>query len=67
MVPAELAVRTYKLYGDQTISLLYDDPYLLMDEGLDLTYLFLLNIKMKKPAKFPVMAKSSTWYCPWLF
>ena len=32
---AELAVRTYKLYGDQTISLLYDDPYLLMDEGLD--------------------------------
>ena len=34
-LPAELAVRTYKLYGDQTISLLYDDPYLLMDEGLD--------------------------------
>ena len=34
-LPAELAVRTYKLYGDQTITLLYDDPYLLMDEGLD--------------------------------
>ena len=34
-LPAELAVRTYKLYGDQTISLLYDDPYLLMDDGLD--------------------------------
>ena len=34
-LPAELAVRTYKLYGDQTVSLLYDDPYLLMDEGLD--------------------------------
>lgn len=34
-LPAELAVRTYKLYGDQTIELLYDDPYLLMDEGLD--------------------------------
>ena len=34
-LPAELAVRTYKLYGEQTIELLYDDPYLLMDEGLD--------------------------------
>ena len=34
-LPAELAVRTYKIYGDSTISLLYDDPYLLMDEGLD--------------------------------
>lgn len=34
-LPAELAVRTYKLYGDSTIDLLYDDPYLLMDDGLD--------------------------------
>ena len=34
-LPAELAVRTYKLYGDQTIELLYDDPYLLMDDGLE--------------------------------
>ena len=34
-LPAELAVRTYKLYGDQTVELLYDDPYLLMDDGLD--------------------------------
>ncbi len=34
-LPAELAVRTYKLYGEQTVDLLYDDPYLLMDEGLD--------------------------------
>ena len=34
-LPAELAVRTYKLYGDQTVDLLYDDPYLLMDDGLD--------------------------------
>ena len=34
-LPAELAVRTYKLYSDQTIELLYDDPYLLMDEGLE--------------------------------
>ena len=32
---AELAVRAYKLYGESTTSLLYDDPYLLMDEGLD--------------------------------
>ena len=34
-LPAELAVRTYKLYGESTIELLYDDPYLLMDEGLE--------------------------------
>ena len=34
-LPAELAVRTYKIYGEQTVELLYDDPYLLMDEGLD--------------------------------
>ena len=34
-LPAELAVKTYKLYGDSTIELLYDDPYLLMDEGLE--------------------------------
>ncbi len=34
-LPAELAVRCYKLYGEQTIQLLYDDPYLLMDDGLD--------------------------------
>ncbi len=34
-LPAELAVRTYKLYGEKTIELLYDDPYLLMDEGLE--------------------------------
>ena len=34
-LPAELAVKCYKLYGDSTVELLYDDPYLLMDEGLD--------------------------------
>ena len=34
-LPAELAVRTYKIYGDATIELLYDDPYLLMEEGLE--------------------------------
>ena len=34
-LPAELAVKTYKLYGDKTIELLYDDPYLLMDDGLE--------------------------------
>ena len=34
-LPAELAVRTYKLYGEKTVELLYDDPYLLMDEGLE--------------------------------
>ena len=34
-LPADLAVRTYKIYGDSTVELLYDDPYLLMDEGLE--------------------------------
>ena len=34
-LPAELAVRTYKLYGETAMDLLYDDPYLLMDEGLE--------------------------------
>ena len=34
-LPAELAVKTYKLYGESAVELLYDDPYLLMDEGLD--------------------------------
>ena len=34
-LPAELAVRAYKMYGDATIELLYDDPYLLMEEGLE--------------------------------
>ena len=34
-LPAELAVKTYKLYGESAIELLYDDPYLLMDDGLD--------------------------------
>ncbi len=34
-LPTQLAVRTYKMYGESTISLLYDDPYLLMDEELE--------------------------------
>ncbi len=34
-LPADLAVRAYKVYGEATIDLMYDDPYLLMEEGLD--------------------------------
>ncbi len=34
-LPAELAVKTYKLYGESTVELLYDDPYLLMDDSLE--------------------------------
>ena len=34
-LPAELAVKTYKLYGEAAIDLLHDDPYLLMDEELE--------------------------------
>jgi len=35
MLPPELAIKCYKLYGDSVLDLLYDDPYLLMDEGFD--------------------------------
>ena len=35
MLPPELAVRCYKRYGDSILDLLYDDPYLLLDEGLN--------------------------------
>ena len=34
-LPPELAVKTYKRYGEAATDLLYDDPYLLMEEGLD--------------------------------
>lgn len=34
-LPAELAVKTYKLYGESAMDMLYDDPYLLMDQALD--------------------------------
>ncbi len=34
-LPAELALRTYKLYRDDAVQMLYDDPYLLTEEGLD--------------------------------
>ena len=34
-LPAELAVRVYKTYGEAAADMLYDDPYLLMEEGLE--------------------------------
>ncbi len=34
-LPAELALRVYKRYAEQAVELLYDDPYLLMDDGMD--------------------------------
>jgi len=34
-LPAELAVKAYKMYGDELIDQLYDDPYLLMDDNLE--------------------------------
>lgn len=34
-LPTEFAVKAYRFYGETTIDLLYDDPYLLMDEGLE--------------------------------
>lgn len=34
-LPTELAVKFYKIYGDSSMDLLYDDPYMLMEEGLD--------------------------------
>ena len=32
---AELAVKTYKLYGEAAMDMLYDDPYILTEEGLE--------------------------------
>ena len=32
---AELAVKTYKLYGETAMDMLYDDPYILTEEGLE--------------------------------
>lgn len=37
-LPAQLAVRTYRMYGEQAMELLYDDPYLLMEEGLEASF-----------------------------
>ena len=34
-LPAELAVKTYKLYGEAAMDMLYDDPYLLTEDGLE--------------------------------
>lgn len=34
-LPADLAVRCYKTYGNDAIDIIYDDPYLLMDDGLE--------------------------------
>ncbi len=34
-LPAELAVRMYKLFGDSAMEIVYDDPYVLMEEGLE--------------------------------
>ena len=34
-LPSELAIKVYKLYGETAIDLLYDDPYLLMDDDLE--------------------------------
>ena len=34
-LPAELAVKTYKLYGETAMDMIYDDPYMLTEEGLD--------------------------------
>ena len=34
-LPAELAIQTYRRYGEGAMDMLYDDPYLLTEEGLD--------------------------------
>lgn len=37
-LPAELAVRAYKLYGESTMDIVYENPYILLDEGLDAAF-----------------------------
>ncbi len=34
-LPAELAVKVYKLYGQDAIDIITQDPYVLMDEGIE--------------------------------
>ncbi len=34
-LPAELAVKVYKLYGQEAIDIITQDPYILMDEGME--------------------------------
>ena len=34
-LPAELAVKTYKLYGETAMDMIMDDPYMLTEEGLE--------------------------------
>jgi len=34
-LPAELAVKVYKLYGQESIDIITQDPYILMDEGME--------------------------------
>ena len=34
-LPSELAVKTYRIYGESSIDLITEDPYLLMDKGLE--------------------------------
>ena len=34
-LPAELAIKTYKLYGESAVDILCDEPYLLTEEDLD--------------------------------
>jgi len=34
-LPAELAVKTYRLYGESSIDLVTEDPYMLMEKGMD--------------------------------
>ena len=34
-LPAELAVKVYKLYGQESVDIITQDPYILMDEGME--------------------------------
>ena len=34
-LPAELAIKVYKLYGQDAIDIITQDPYILMDEGME--------------------------------
>ena len=47
MLPPELAVRSYKRYGDSVLDLLYDDPYLLLDDGLNAPFSIVDNFAIE--------------------
>jgi hypothetical protein len=63
-LPAELAVQTYKLYGESAIDALYEDPYLLTEEEFDQikTHPILGSRILSKITEMPKLAVGARWH-----